>query len=238
MRLIEQTQYSKNHVHHRSYQPSLLCKYTCVILDHRIHTFYLYSAIGAGAVQSSMPVFGIEQLEKPRRTSRYFDKHVIAMNTAAIIAKVVISYDGSETFPSRFFSGYIVAASMLLASAILFISGRRYYRHIKPHDSAVTYCIPVIKNAFQTWRQYKKSESSRSETHNNCEPTNEPDTVTNPFGPEARESRRAAKFLDFARVTNHGKFSDRIVDDVKSVRTALIVFSLLIPYWLVYDQVR
>ena len=207
------------------------------MLDHTIHTLYLYSAIGAGAVQSNMPVFGIEQLEKPRRTSRYFDKHIIAMNTSAMIAKLVISSIHDKD-PRKFFIGYIVAALMLLAAVILFISGRRYYRHIEPHDSAVTYCIPVIWNAFQTWRQYKKSESSRNEMYNNCEPTNGLDTITNHFGSEARESRRPSTFLDFARVTNHGKFSDRIVDDVKSVRTALIVFSLLIPYWLIYDQVR
>ena len=184
-----------------------------------------------------MPVFGIEQLEKPRRTSRYFDKHVIAMNTSAMIAKLVISSIHDKD-PRKFFIGYIVAASMLLAAAILFISGRRYYRHIEPHDSAVTYCIPVIKNAFQTWRQCKRSEGSRNEVRYNSDPTNASETVANVLEREKSESTRASTFFDFARVTNHGKFSDRIVDDVKSVRTALIVFSLLIPYWLIYDQVR
>lgn len=184
-----------------------------------------------------MPVFGIEQLQKPRRTSRYFDKHVIVMNASAMIAKLVISFihDNNQ---KQFFLGYIVAASMLIASATLFISGHRYYRHIQPHDSAVTYCIPVIKNAFQTWRQYQKSGHLSDEVHINSDPTNRLDTATTAFGSESRESKRVLTFLDFARVTNHGRFSDRIVDDVKSVRTALIVFSLLIPYWLIYDQVR
>ena len=45
-------------------------------------------------------------------------------------------------------------------------------------------------------------------------------------------------FLDFAKAVNHGNFHNRIVDDVKSLRNALVVFTLLIPYWLIYDQVK
>ena len=184
-----------------------------------------------------MPVFGVEQLGKPQMTLRYFDKHVIAMNTAAIVAKLIISYI-HDRYPTKFFHGYIVAISMLLAAAILFISGRRFYRHIKPHDSAVIYCIPVIKNAFQTWRQYKRSASLRNQGRNNDDPNNAGSMVIGAVAPDERGSRCASTFLDFARVINHGRFSDRIVDDVKSVRTALVVCSLLIPYWLIYDQVR
>jgi len=49
---------------------------------------------------------------------------------------------------------------------------------------------------------------------------------------------RLSIFLDFGKAANDGKFHDRIVDDLNSLRHAIIVFSLLIPYWLIYNEVR
>ena len=43
--------------------------------------------------------------------------------------------------------------------------------------------------------------------------------------------------LDFAKAAHRGKFTDRVVNDVKAFRRAVIVFLLLIPYWLIYCQV-
>ena len=53
-----------------------------------------------------------------------------------------------------------------------------------------------------------------------------------------RTDERPHGFLDFAKAKNNGRFIDRIVDDVKSLQKAFIVFALLIPYWLIYNQVK
>ncbi|CAF3386932.1 unnamed protein product [Rotaria sp. Silwood1] len=43
-------------------------------------------------------------------------------------------------------------------------------------------------------------------------------------------------FFDYAKGTNNGRFPDRIVDDIKSLRRIIVMFLLLIPYWLIYVQ--
>ncbi len=102
-------------------------------------------------------------------------------------------------------------------------------------------CIPVVINAFQTRRKYEQS---------NGLVTNQPTSSSATYSLNASKDlvdeeehsmmidKRPSVFLDFARAANHGKFPDRIVNDVKSLRKAIIVFSLLIPYWIIYNQVR
>jgi hypothetical protein len=187
-----------------------------------------------------MPVFGIEQVEKPPITSRYFDKHIIVVNISAIIAKSIISYI-QDTDNTRIFLGYIIATSMLLSAAILFNIGCRYYAYIEPYDTVVSKCIPVVKNAFQTWWQYKKNNQLTNEELNNSGRLNVLDAAYQSSEPEEESigtDGSPSTFLDFAKLVNHGKFDDRIVEDVKSLRSAFLIFGLLIPYWLIYDQVK
>jgi hypothetical protein len=186
-----------------------------------------------------MPVFGAEQVEGAEFISRYFDKHVILMNISAMFAQFMMSYI-QDTDKTKIFVGYTIAALMLLLSAILFIIGRRYYINTKPFDTVFSHCIPVVKNAYQTWRGYKQYKSLRDNKHKNSSRLNLSDAAHQSFEQEEREDEwaRPLSFLDFAKTVNHGKFNDRIVDDVKSLRIAFVVFSLFIPYWLIYDQVR
>ena len=198
----------------------------------------LFSAIGAGAVQANMAVFGAEQNQETKRTWRYFDKYMIAVNVGNIIATSAIPYiqDPNQT---HYFVGYLIATIMLFVAALLFIIGRSHYIYVKPHETVIVSCIPVFVNAFQTWRRYKKSESfidreRRTDSFS--------ESVNDIYGPIEQErivriEERPARFLDFAKQVNHGKFHDRMVDDVHSLRDVLLVFSLLIPYWLIYDQV-
>ncbi|CAF4454763.1 unnamed protein product, partial [Adineta steineri] len=51
-------------------------------------------------------------------------------------------------------------------------------------------------------------------------------------------SGQSWSFLDYAKISNQGKFLDRVVDDIKSLRRIIIVFLLLIPYWLLYFQIE
>lgn len=51
-------------------------------------------------------------------------------------------------------------------------------------------------------------------------------------------NERRSTFLDYAKIINHGKFLDRIVDDVKSLQNAVIICILVIPYWIIFAQVK
>jgi hypothetical protein len=184
-----------------------------------------------------MAVFGAEQIQESQITSRYFDKYMVAVNIGGIISTSAIPYIQNRE-GSHYLTGYIVAAAMLFIATLLFIIGRRYYIYVPPYNTAVANCIPVVINAFQSWYKYKQNRRSVDKKHT----TSSLNLMNAAYSPnESEESiridERPSTFLDFAKVP-HGKFPDRPVDDIKSLRGALIVFTILIPYWLVYDQVK
>ncbi len=200
---------------------------------------FLFSALGAGAIKSNLAVFGAEQIRESKITSRYFDKYMVAINIGAMFATLAIPFIQNGDDKSIFIK-YVVAAGTLFIAAILFLIGCRYYIHIKTNETVVTNCIPVVINAFQSWYQYKKNARSIDKKHitsSRSDLLNDSHSLA-----EEEESMRIDEqrptFLDFAKAVNHGKYHDRIVDDVKSLRSAIIVFTLLIPYWLIYNQVR
>lgn len=154
--------------------------------------------------------------------SRYFDKYVIAVNLGGIIAISAIPYV-QDRQDDHYLIGFIVAASMLLVSALIFLVGQRYYIKIEPQEVIVTKCIQVTMNAFQLWLKVKRNKHSADEQKR--------------INDGRAELGRSFTILDYAKAPYGGKFPNRIVDDVKSLRGAIVVFILLIPYWLIYNQV-
>jgi hypothetical protein len=53
-----------------------------------------------------------------------------------------------------------------------------------------------------------------------------------------RKDERPSTFLDFAKIVNHGKFLDWIVDDVKPLQNAISICVLVLPYCLIFTQVK
>lgn len=139
-----------------------------------------------------------------------------------------------------YFIAYLVATSMLILSLLLFIIGNRYCTHVKPYDLIITNCIPVVISAFQSWYQYKREKYSMyRKTRNPSLAFLRTTSSSFDIGEGSLGlDQNLPTFLDFAKVINNGKFQERIVDDVNAFRRAIIVFTLLIPYWLIYDQVR
>jgi dipeptide/tripeptide permease len=185
-----------------------------------------------------MAVFGAEQIQKSKITSRYFDKYIVSANIGSIIATVVIPYIQKDA--SLYFTGYIVAASLLLVGALLFSIGYRYYIHIELYETVITKCIPVVINAFQTRHKYKQTKRPIEKNQTDSSPKYLLNSLqsANNLEESLRADEQSLTFLDYAKAANQGKFTDRIVNDVKSLRTALVVFFLLIPYWLIYHQAR
>ena len=201
-----------------------------------------FSAVGAGAVESNMAVLGAEQIQDSKITSRYFDKYMLAVNIGGTIATGVTLvirryFDDQDHY---YLYSAIAAASALMVAMLLTIVGYRYYIDATTHETVVTNCIPVMINAFQSRHRYnKRKKSSRDNEDANV---NVPNTLQD-FNNSTEENRftrtgpRPSTFLDYAKLPL-GRFHDRIVDEVKSLRGFIIVFTLLIPYWLIYNQVR
>lgn len=125
----------------------------------------------------------------------------------------------------------MAATAMIFIAAVLFLLGWRHYIHVKPYDTVLINCFPVYKNAFETWRQYRKRR-----------PVDAVNTPHNLLQSELQQSEeindRPSRFVDFAKTVNNGKYLDRIVNDVKSLQNAIVLFLLILPYRLVSVQVN
>ena len=192
-----------------------------------------------GAVQANMAVFGAEQIRETDEPSRYFDKYITAINMGAICGILLVSYiQDFQQDPDRYFHGYLFAGISVVISAVLFILGIRFYIHVRPHDTIMTKCIPVVYNAFQTKRRRKHDHDTRYLKRANSVSGNPLFDSTNSRQSEQSDiNDKIPSFLDYARARYGGRFIDRIVADVKSLQRVILVFLLLIPYWLIYYQV-
>jgi len=191
---------------------------------------YIYSGIGAGAVRSSLIAFGADQIQDSIIISRYIDKLVVAISLRSILNTLVTIL--IEDDPNHSYIIYVYGIGMLFLSALIFFIGYRYYIHAKPYDSVVLNCFPVVINAYHSWRQYKKSNKDRLECSNT---TNRGKSLTSSNSVTIEQP--SPTFLDFAQLIHHGNFQERIVEDVKLFRNAIIILILLFPYRIIFDQV-
>ncbi|CAF1932517.1 unnamed protein product [Rotaria magnacalcarata] len=196
----------------------------------------VFTAIGVGAVQANMAVFGAEQIREQKATRKYFDKYYAVVNTGGLIAFGFIAYAQQN---DSYFIGYIVPSALLIIAFLLFLIGYKFYIHVQPHDSAMSSFIPVLINAFQTWRKVRKtvqtSSANRRSSNSSLLLSNQID-ISNQSS--FTTSEQSWSFLDYAKISNQGRYLDRVVDDIKSLRRIIVVFLLLIPYWLLYFQIE
>lgn len=187
------------------------------------------SAMGAGAVKSSIPVFGAEQIHQTRFISQYFDLYFCIVNAGSIIGTVLLTLIPNNS--NQFFILYLIATITLFFSAVSFILGLRYYRYAKPSNTVVTECLPVLWYALRARFKADRNQyrSSVNDNSANSLVTNESSSLI--------IDERPRTFLDYAKIRYQGRFIDRNVDDVKTLGKAVLVFLLLVPYWLVYSQV-
>ena len=174
---------------------------------------FVRSAMGVGAVQANMALFGAEQAQEDKTTVRYFDVYYAAVNTGGLLAFGAIAYLQINT---DFFIGYLVPGGLLITGFVLFTAGYPWYIHRKPQKSLITEFLPTVVNACQSWRNHRDASVESSD----------------------RPSRPLDSWLDYAMVENQGRFSARTVNDIKSFGRIVVVFLLLIPYWLLYVQVE
>jgi peptide/histidine transporter 3/4 len=198
--------------------------------------FFSFSAIGVGAVQSNMAIFGAEQIREQKDTTQYFNKYYVAVNTGCLFAFGIIAYVQQNI---SYVLGYSISTGLLGVTLLLFLMGYRYYFHIKPNDSVITNFFPVLINAFQTWRKlrrYARGIANGHESSNQTQFSSDQDEIIDHVLFKMNE--KSISFFDYAKGTNNGRFQDRVVDDIKSLRRIIVMFLLLIPYWLIYLQVK
>ena len=185
-------------------------------------------------MRANIIVLGADQLPQLVATSRYLDKFVISATLASLIISVGSNF---VTDDEGYLIYLITATAMAFTAAVLFLLGWRYYIHVKPYDTVIINCFPVYKNAFRTWREYRKSRRSIQRR-----PVDAVNTPHNLLQSELQQSEeigdRPSRFLDFAKTVNNGKYLDRIVNDVKSLQSAIVLFILILPYRLVSVQVN
>jgi peptide/histidine transporter 3/4 len=189
--------------------------------------------MGAGAVQANMAIFGAEQVREQKATRQYFDKYYAAVNTGGLIAFGFIAYVQQN---ASYFIGYVIPSGLLILALIFFLMGYKFYIHVQPIDSVISNFLPVIMNAFQTWRKHRRnaqvaSNSRRSSNSSRLLGENSEQLLLT-------TNEQSWSFFDYAKISNQGRFLDGMVDDIKSFRRIIVVFLLLIPYWLIYIQVK
>lgn len=123
---------------------------------------------------------------------------------------------------------------------MFFLIGLKFYIHVRSPDSVISNFFPVLIHAFQRWKKNRRTGSVSTTTNRRIsDPSRLLDEPSGNSDPSLlTTSERSLSFLDYAKLSNHGKFLDRIVDDIKSLRRIVIVFLLLTPYWFIYIQVK
>ena len=144
--------------------------------------------------------------------SRYAGTFQIVLNIGDITAIVATSY--IKDYSEHFYTMYTAITGVLLISILLFFIAYRYSTCIQPYDTVLTKFIQVCINAYRSKKSYQQRERSYN------------------------LNEQPLSFLDYAKIVHHGQFQDRIVNDVKALVSTVIVFSLLIPYWIMYNQVK
>lgn len=190
-----------------------------------------------------MAVFGVEQTYSTNLKVRYFDKYAVAVNIGSLIAYSIIPYVQDKSTGSNYYIPYLIASTSIVIATVLFIIGWKYYLDIRINETVIAKCIPVVFNACQSWyRTHRQQDNEHS--HESFERiVSNSQSVISTDGEESTSSndeddneRQPSTFLNYAKVP-YGKYHDRIVDDVKSLRKAFYVFGILVVYWFVYNQV-
>lgn len=209
-------------------------------LSMRSFSYFLFSAIGAGAVKSNLAVFGADQIQDSKISARYFDKYAAVVNIGSVLAITVLAPIQDKMVEEEYFIPHLVATLILLLAGLLFISGSRYYIHVGSNESVMIKCIPILINALYTWYRDKRKRPLTKSTKNSVlwQTLHDSGNSTIEEMQLIIKPKKPSSFLDFAKQAYGGRFDEQIVDDVKTLRRALVVFTLLIPYWVIYNQVR
>ncbi|XP_076346091.1 solute carrier family 15 member 4-like [Tachypleus tridentatus] len=177
-----------------------------------IYLLLIIIGISNGIVKANIAPFGAEQVreEGSKVLRMFFNWFYWSVNIGAFVALGGMAYIQQST-EYGFYLGYLIPTIFLGVAVIIFVLVRPLYIIHHPAGSVVTTVLLILKNAWISSRLQRRLS-------------------------DGRES--LPSWLDWAKARFGGRFSDNVVEDVKSLSTILIVFVFLVPYWLVYFQMQ
>ncbi|KAL7173588.1 hypothetical protein ACSBR2_032946 [Camellia fascicularis] len=119
------------------------------------------ATIGAAGTRFTLGAMGADQFDNPKHQGSYFNWFIFTLYMASIISSTAIIYvEDSVSFGLGF--GLCAAANVI--GLVIFVLGKRFYRHVKPKGSPFTSLARVFVAAI---RKRKILLSQRSEDYYN-----------------------------------------------------------------------
>lgn len=168
----------------------------------------------------------------------YSNLYSIFVNIGAIIGTII-----STTIPSFGLNHiheytFISYVGVLFLAVLSFVFGCRCYYNIKQNESIFLNFPKVLFNAINIvcchWCKTDEEKPLVARLESDTPNSSHNLTMVTKF----HVKRKPKTFLDNATVEYGGRFNERIVDEAKCLVKAVTMFTLLIPYWLIYNQVR
>lgn len=126
-------------------------------------------ALGAGGIKPNVSTMGADQFDPQyeqdkKEAAQFFSYFYWSINLGALMAYSIVAYVcqyglpflGGE--PWGFFIGYLIPTIMMFFGVLVFVSGSKRYKHVKPRGSMLSTAVGILYEAIITKRS-KKSPS-------------------------------------------------------------------------------
>ncbi|KFK33942.1 hypothetical protein AALP_AA5G081600 [Arabis alpina] len=120
---------------------SVLCQSPSKLQFGLLYTALALATTGAGGTRFSLASAGANQYEKPKDKGSFFNWYFLALYAGAITGATAIVYTQDN---ASWKLGFGLCAAANLVSFIVFVSGKRFYKHDKPMGSPFTSLIRVV----------------------------------------------------------------------------------------------
>ncbi|VVB04693.1 unnamed protein product [Arabis nemorensis] len=120
---------------------SILCESPSKLQLGILYTALALATTGTGGTRFSLASAGANQYEKPKDKGSFFNWYFLALYAGAITGATAIVYTQDN---ASWKLGFGICAVANLVSFIVFVSGKRLYKHDKPMGSPFTSLIRVV----------------------------------------------------------------------------------------------
>ncbi|XP_021933393.1 solute carrier family 15 member 4-like isoform X2 [Zootermopsis nevadensis] len=188
-----------------------------------------FSALGGGWLADGLVKYGgADSLRK------FFNWYYWCVNTGSLLGVGALSYVALD-MTDGFLRAFAGTGGCLLMALILFSLGRPYYLVHRPAGSVLRSILCILRDAIGGCCCQPGQGSIQSspvlERHNLLSQQS--------AGHQSPVSTaQAPSWLDYAKIRYGGSHHDAAVEDVKRLGIILILFTSLLPYWLVFFQIE
>ncbi|GLI71059.1 hypothetical protein VaNZ11_015975 [Volvox africanus] len=125
-------------------------------------------ALGTGGIKPNVSAFGADQFNEAdpqdrREKESFFNWFYLAINVGSLIACTVIVFIQDQV---SWTLGFAVPAVAMATAVLLFIAGRRVYRHVAPTESPMERVVRVVAAAMHNrWIKKKNVEPRAAEVN-------------------------------------------------------------------------